>query len=452
MVQRESNPLPPGRSARRSPLLSKAAAAAVAAALTTLTAAAFAADVTTISPTTGPSVATAAAPAPATAPSTAPASPLEALRAAANPSAAVDAYARAATTQPGNIDLEKAYIRKMVDLNVPEMADLQARNLVQRDGSDGLAWAVVAYMAAARGAPAAAIMNLKTAIQQSPDDPFVLRTAAQVVAWYDAQTDRSMLSKDDTQTLEWIRAQGAGRPAYADAYRAAADLRRNWAANNGAPATQPAASAPATQPYAADSVAAGTQPQQPPPVEYSYPTYSDPYAWYPIYPAYPYGGGGYYWSSPGIIILRGHDFDGHHHHFGNGGYWHDGHFHDGGLVGVGPRMPGPTPRVTPGGSFNNTDHTFARPGWNRPGGGGTFIQRGATADGAPLAPHTAPAPPPVMGNGDGARGTSGSTGARGTGGGDGGSFHPSGGDGGSHSSGGGGGGSGGGGHFGGGRR
>jgi hypothetical protein len=365
-----------------------------------------AADVTTFKPPP--------ATAPASRPTTMPATPLSAILSAPDPSAVVQAYSHAAATQPGNIDLEKAYIHRMVELNVPEMADLQARNLVQRDGSDGVAWAVVGYMAAARGAPAAAIENLKIAVQQSPDDPFVLRTCAQVVAWYDSQTNRSMLSRNDVSALEWIRAQGAGKPAYADAYADAQAMRRNW--RNPAstqPATQPNAAAQPTSQPIYDQNASAAAPIQPPLYNtYSYPAYSDPYASYPVYPAYPYMGGAYWYSPPGIIILRDHDF---HHHLQkhdlfDGGFFHDGRFHhnefghhDFGHHDLGPpRRPivGPQPRISvPHGSFDRSGHTFnppAHPFGPRPEPRSDGISRDRDGSVAPR-----PSSPAPMDRGDG---------------------------------------------------
>jgi len=63
----------------------------------------------------------------------------------------VDAYTRAQVADPGNIDVESAYVRRMVELNVPELAEAQARDVVTRNPADGLARAVVGYMAATRG-------------------------------------------------------------------------------------------------------------------------------------------------------------------------------------------------------------------------------------------------------------------------------------------------------------
>src|SRR5207249_10035721 len=119
--------------------------------------------------------------------------------------------------------------------------------------------------------------QIKLALAAAPDDPFILRTAAQIVAWYDTQTDRSKLSKDDTQTIEWLRTSAQQKPEFAEAYRAA--LQRN----RGAAGTQPATSQDTTA-YGAenppiDVPAAETYPPQ----YYGGATYVNPY-----YPGYTY--------------------------------------------------------------------------------------------------------------------------------------------------------------------
>src|SRR5439155_24761354 len=177
-------------------------------------------------------------------PSTAPAPPaIQSTYQAADPSAAVEAYARGIAADPNNVELEQAYVHHMVELGAPEMADAQAHDLLKKNAADALSRGVAAYNDAARGNDPAAATNLKTAMQERPDDPFLLRTAGQLVAWYDSQNDRSNLSKADVAAIEWLRSAGTGRHEFADAYRMAADARRQ---NPQAPATAPAADATST--------------------------------------------------------------------------------------------------------------------------------------------------------------------------------------------------------------
>src|SRR2546423_9831601 len=62
---------------------------------------------------------------------------IEQIRQAPNPSAAVEAYARAiaAPGAAGNLAIGQAYVRKMGDLGAPEMAEAQAQDLIKPDPS-----------------------------------------------------------------------------------------------------------------------------------------------------------------------------------------------------------------------------------------------------------------------------------------------------------------------------
>src|SRR4029453_18344500 len=68
---------------------------------------------------------------------------------------------------------------------------------------------------------------LKLALFAHPDDPLLLRTAGQVVAWHDSRAvGQSPLSKEDAAGVEWLRAAAKGSQEFADAYRLAAEARR----------------------------------------------------------------------------------------------------------------------------------------------------------------------------------------------------------------------------------
>src|SRR3954462_9556895 len=91
-------------------------------------------------------------------PTTAPAPTLstspgaEKIREAATPSQAVEAYAAAAPGVSGD-DLnavERAYVRRMIDFGLPEMAEAQAAELTRHTPDDGVAWGVLGFMSARR--------------------------------------------------------------------------------------------------------------------------------------------------------------------------------------------------------------------------------------------------------------------------------------------------------------
>jgi len=69
----------------------------------------------------------------------------EAIEKAGDPSAAVEAYARAPRAEPDNPHLTEAYLRRMVALGAPQLAEKQAEEAVARNPQDGVAWAVLAF-------------------------------------------------------------------------------------------------------------------------------------------------------------------------------------------------------------------------------------------------------------------------------------------------------------------
>src|SRR5215471_8957266 len=69
---------------------------------------------------------------------------IQAIQQAPDPSAVVAAFADA--TDRNNPKLYDAYVTRMVDLGLPEMAYHQAQTLTGLQSDNGLAWGVVAYV------------------------------------------------------------------------------------------------------------------------------------------------------------------------------------------------------------------------------------------------------------------------------------------------------------------
>ena len=151
-------------------------------------------------------------------PSSAETGDVDAIRRAPDPSAAVAAYARARAANPDTPAVERVYVRRMVELGVPEMAAAQARALTQADPHDGLAWAVVAEVSARRGRPVAALADLPQAVQYAPSEPFVQQVAGQLLAWLDAEGSGVQVTSEVKQALESTRTQLGGDTIYVQAY------------------------------------------------------------------------------------------------------------------------------------------------------------------------------------------------------------------------------------------
>jgi hypothetical protein len=166
------------------------------------------------------------------------------------------------TTQPATTEPSSA-IRRFIEAGHPELAEAAAKDLMAQGNFDPLAIGVMGYVYAQRGETGAAIQQLRMALLQAPDEPFLLRTAGQIVAWYDSTADRSKLTATDVQMLEAVRMQSREKRVFADAYKESV--------------LPPITTAPPTPP---------TVVVNPPPVIVEYPTYQtyDPgYYYYPIF-------------------------------------------------------------------------------------------------------------------------------------------------------------------------
>ncbi len=127
-------------------------------------------------------LATAGAAWPASTPAPAHAAAIQAIQQAPDPSAVVSAYANGIALDRYDAKLYEAYVARMVDLGLQEMAYHQARMLTSLQFSNGLAWGVVAYVAARRGQMPEAVSAINLAGQFAPENQFVAHTAGELVA------------------------------------------------------------------------------------------------------------------------------------------------------------------------------------------------------------------------------------------------------------------------------
>jgi hypothetical protein len=267
------------------------------------------------------------------------------------------------------------------------MAASQAADLNHAAPDNGLAWAVTSYVESRKGNFNPAIADLARAAQKVPDDPFVQRTAGQMLAWYDTQADRSQVPPDLRIALVEVQSKLEQRPAFAMAYQQARDAY--------GPSTD--IITPTTQPSAASSVTVST-----PSTYYDQPitsTYSSPSSTYIAdwpapyyynnysYPAYAPGcwwSPGPTWWGGGIVIINNHrhfdhfnhfPFDHHHDSFFGHDSFHGDSFHRG-FVNNRPQFDRfgnfdrfrTVPRgFSTGNSFGFRQPGFRQPAFNQPG-------------------------------------------------------------------------------------
>jgi hypothetical protein len=130
-------------------------------------------------------------------------------------------YGAALEQDRKNIPLRETYLRRMVALGMVDMLAYQANMLVNLDPNNGLAWAVLAFQEADRGAMTDAFDSLVRAVANRPEEPFVIDLAGQLVAWYDLQRDKSSLPGKVREAVDRLRRQLGGELAFAQGYKAA---------------------------------------------------------------------------------------------------------------------------------------------------------------------------------------------------------------------------------------
>lgn len=241
---------------------------------------------------------------------------IQAIQQAPDPSAAVAAYANGFAQDRNNPRLLDAYVVRMVDLGLPEMAFHQAQTLTTLDSNNGVAWGVVAYVNARRAEMPEAISAINLAGRLAPANTFVVHTAGEIVAWYDFKADKSKLTENSRVGLDRVRAQLAKQAVFTEAYnnaRSAYQTGQTPGANPGAAPAEPG-NAPAV-PNSPQAPAAPLAPAAPqaqvevvppltPPVYDSYGDYYTDYAYHPgyAYSWYPdygfYAGWGPGWLAP----------------------------------------------------------------------------------------------------------------------------------------------------------
>ena len=277
-------------------------------------------------------------------------SAIQAIQQAPEPSAAVAAYANAIALERTQPKIYEAYLARMVDFGMPELAYDQAQTLTGLNSSNGLAWGVIAHVDARRGDMPEALAAINLAGQSDPENTFIQRTAGEILAWYDLEADKSKLPDQTKAGLDQIRSLLAKRPDYIAAYDKAKEAYQTTSTLP-AQSTTPTPYQPPTTAYQPQSSIAPGAYASPIPGDTSTPPQAVDYAAYASY-SYPYDyayGPGWvapapwwWWAPTGffvgfnffpfnsVSIFHDHDFFRHHHgffHHQDGAvFHHDGRF------------------------------------------------------------------------------------------------------------------------------
>jgi hypothetical protein len=142
---------------------------------------------------------------------------IDAIYDAPDPSSTVEAYSRArAMTTTRGVAVAQAYVRRMTEFGLPEMAEAQAKYVLDVELTDPVAKAVIAAMRAKRGETENAIRSIATAVMFGADEPYVRRTAGQILAWHDTRT--GTMAEDIESSIATMRRSVEAAPEFKEAY------------------------------------------------------------------------------------------------------------------------------------------------------------------------------------------------------------------------------------------
>ena len=157
---------------------------------------------------------------------------IEIIRTTDQPAKAIAAYARANTLDRNNFDLLNAYLRRMLQLGLPQVAWRPANVLVHLAPEEGLAWAVVGYMHGRENRLTEAFSPTMRAISRLEGNRSVLFNAGQLAGWYDHQQVPPEVSHAARRILDDRRKQLAADPFFKRGYEAIAKAYRQLTQRN----------------------------------------------------------------------------------------------------------------------------------------------------------------------------------------------------------------------------
>jgi hypothetical protein len=154
---------------------------------------------------------------------------------------AIAAYNTGAAVDINNVELNRAFVRRMVDLGAPEAAFAQAQTVEAQAPGDALVLAVISYSQAAAGDMPAALVNIVAAVDAGDTDPFVLRTAAQLAAWTAQKPKDLTIPGYVLDAIDEMAAAQSAKKVFSDAFAEAKTAYAELAAAEAQAAqTQPA--------------------------------------------------------------------------------------------------------------------------------------------------------------------------------------------------------------------
>jgi len=142
---------------------------------------------------------------------------VKAVEAAGTFDTATAAYAKGCTINRRSSKLQLAYLKKMLQLGRPDVAEKAATELLEFDPKCGLALGTVAYMHARETHYLPALTPAVKAAEIERDNKSIISNAAQLVAWYEAAKRGTV----DAATQRTIKALPSSSKQFAADYKRA---------------------------------------------------------------------------------------------------------------------------------------------------------------------------------------------------------------------------------------
>ncbi|MCY2929612.1 MAG: hypothetical protein NTV86_08985 [Planctomycetota bacterium] len=145
---------------------------------------------------------------------------IEIIRTSQTPADITDAYRVAREKSPDSIELHRTYMIRMLKYGVIVPAQGAAERLVALDPTDGLAWAVKAYVDGKAGRFPQALEHAFQAAKSQGENPSVLTALGQLTAWHENTPKCPELSAEAKAILAAHGAKLKARAPFAAAYAA----------------------------------------------------------------------------------------------------------------------------------------------------------------------------------------------------------------------------------------
>ena len=135
-----------------------------------------------------------------------------------DPSVVLRAYTRACSLDRMNMQLNSAYMRRMLQLGRPQAAYVSAKILSNQDVDAGLAWAMIGYTMGRAGNYRESIAATARALEFNSDDESIMNNAGQLAAWFDNAKFPPKVGDREKRILARLAPKFKKSKSYTDAY------------------------------------------------------------------------------------------------------------------------------------------------------------------------------------------------------------------------------------------